>query len=112
MTTKTSNLETGVTIIEVSGALMGGDATDALRQSLADAIQKNHAKLLVDLGKVTYVNSTAIGILMSTYATYARHGWRIVVCGLNKEVHAVFAITRMNQVYDVFDSRKDALEKM
>lgn len=112
MTTKTSNLETGVTIIEVSGTLMGGDETDALRHSLADAIQKNYSKVLVDLGKVTYINSTAIGILMSTYATYARRGWRIVVCGLNKEVHAVFAITRMNQVYEVFDTREAALARL
>ena len=50
-----------ILIIEPKGALVGGEETDELRNAVAESIEKGNKKLIVDLGKVTYMNSTAIG---------------------------------------------------
>ena len=109
MSVKTSTLEGGVGLIEVKGALVGGDETDKLRQAIAGFVSQEYNKLLLDLSNVTYVNSTAIGVLMQGYTSYARRNWQLKLCGINKKLDSIFVITKLSLVFDVHDTRKAAL---
>lgn len=111
MSTKTSTMpETGIGLIEVKGSLVGGDETVELRQAIAGFVDREYQKLLIDLSKVEYLNSTAIGVLVSAHTTYAKKGWHIRLCGLNKNVKNIFVITKLTLVFEVFDSREDAVK--
>ncbi len=98
-----------IALLEISGPLLGGEETDALRQAFQDIIDKKHSNLVVDLGNVRFINSMAIGVFMATYASYVRRGWKIKVCNLSKEVHVIFSVTKMNQVYEVHGTRAAAM---
>ena len=65
MAIKSSTLDNGVGLIEARGSLTGGDETVELRQAVAGFVERNYAKLLIDMSGVTYVNSTAIGVLVA-----------------------------------------------
>ena len=41
--------------------------------------------------------------------TYARHGWQVKLCGLNKNIQNIFVITKLTLVFDVLDSREEAV---
>ncbi len=111
MSVKTSTLsEGGIGLIEVSGSLVGGDETVELRQAIAGFVEREYSKLLIDLSNVTYLNSTAIGVLVSGQTTYARHGWMIKLCGLNKSIQNIFVITKLTLVFDVYDTRAEAIK--
>jgi anti-sigma B factor antagonist len=99
-----------VGLIEVSGSLVGGDETVEVRQAIAGFVERKYEKLLIDLSKVTYLNSTAIGVLVSAQTTYTRNGWQIKLCGLNKNIENIFVITKLTLVFDVRDSREEALK--
>jgi anti-sigma B factor antagonist len=107
---KTSTLDNGIGLIEAKGSLVGGDETVELRQAVAGFIDRNYDKLLIDLGGVTYVNSTAIGVLVSAQTSYARKGWRIKLCGMNKNITNIFVITKLTLVFDVYDTRDEAIK--
>jgi anti-sigma B factor antagonist len=110
MAVKTSTLpETGIGLIEVKGSLVGGDETVELRQAIAGFVDREYQKLLIDLGEVTYVNSTAIGVLVSAQASYTRRGWQIKLCRINKNINNVFVITKLALVFDVHDAREEAV---
>jgi anti-sigma B factor antagonist len=107
---KTSTLDNGVGLIEAKGSLVGGDETLALRQAVAGFLEREYSKLLIDLGGVTYLNSTAIGVLVSAHASYARKGWHIKLCGMNKNITNIFVITKLTLVFDVYDARDEAVK--
>ena len=109
MSVKTSTLDGGVGLIEVKGALVGGDETDKLRQAIAGFVDREYGKLLIDLSGVTYLNSTAIGVLISGHTSYTRRNWQLKLCGINKKIDSIFVITKLTLVFDVHDTRKAAV---
>jgi anti-sigma B factor antagonist len=110
MAVKTTTLDGGIGLIEVSGSLVGGDETDKLRQSVAGFVDREYDKLVIDLSKVTYINSTGIGVLVSAQTSYSRKGWQIKICGLNKNIDNIFVITKLTLVFDVADTRDAAVK--
>ncbi|MGA9118765.1 MAG: STAS domain-containing protein [Bacteroidota bacterium] len=110
MTTKTTSLDNGIGLIEPKGNLVGGDETVELRQAVAGFVERDYQKLIIDLSKVNYLNSTAIGVLVASHASYSRKGWQIKLCGLNANINNVFVITKLTLVFDVYESREDALK--
>jgi anti-sigma B factor antagonist len=107
---KTSSLESGIGLIEAKGSLVGGDETLELRQAVAGFLEREYSKLIIDLGGVTYINSTAICVLVSAHAGYSRKGWHIKLCGMNKNITNIFVITKLTLVFDVYDTRDEAVK--
>ncbi len=98
-----------VIIIEPKGSLVGGDETDELRTVVADLIEKGNKKLVVDLGKVTYMNSTAIGALVSAHTSYANRKGKVVLCNVNKSINNIFVVTKLSMIFQVADDRPEAV---
>jgi anti-sigma B factor antagonist len=109
MGVKTSTLPEGnIGLIEAKGSLVGGDETVELRQAVAGFLDRGYERLLIDLSNVTYLNSTAIGVLVSAHTSYSRRGWQVKLCGVNKNINNIFVITKLTLVFDVLESRDQA----
>jgi anti-sigma B factor antagonist len=107
---KTSTLEEGIGLIEPKGAIIGGDETTELRSAVADFATRGYEKLIIDLSKVTFLNSTGIGVLVSAQTTYAKKGWKVKLCGVNKNIDSIFVITKLTLVFDVCENRQEAIK--
>jgi len=110
MSVKTSTLEGGIALLEASGSLIGGDETDKVRAAVAGFVDREYQKLVIDLSGVTYLNSTAIGVLVAAQTSYTRKGWQIKLCGVNKNISNIFVITKLTLVFDVHDTRNEAVK--
>jgi anti-sigma B factor antagonist len=110
MAVKTTTLQDGkIGVIEVKGSLVGGEETDELRNAVADFVQQGTKKLVIDLSKVTYLNSTAIGVLVSAHTTFSKNKGHVKVCGINKNINNIFVITKLTLVFDTCETREDAI---
>jgi anti-sigma B factor antagonist len=110
---KTSTLESGdIAVIEVKGSLVGGEETDELRSAIDDFVEQGNKKLIVDLAKVTYLNSTAIGVLVKAHTTYAKNKGKVILTGLNKSINNIFVITKLTLVFEVSESLDEAKGKL
>ena len=110
MAIKTSTVGKGIGLIEAKGSLIGGEETTEVRQAVAGFIERQYDKLIIDLSKVTYLNSTAIGILVSAYTTYTKKGWKIKLSGVNKNINNIFVITKLTLVFVVFEDVDEAVK--
>jgi anti-sigma B factor antagonist len=110
MAVKTSTLDGGIALIEAKGSLIGGEETTEVRQAVAGFVERQYDKLIIDLGKVTYLNSTAIGILVSAHTTYSKKGWKVKLSGINKNINNIFVITKLTLVFDVYETIQDAVK--
>jgi anti-sigma B factor antagonist len=109
MAVKTTTLQSGkIGVLEVKGSLVGGEETDELRNAVADFIEQGTKNLIIDLSKVTYLNSTAIGVLVSAHTTFSRNKGHVKLCGINKNINNIFVITKLTLVFDVADTKEDA----
>ncbi len=110
MKIKTSPSKGGdVAILEPKGSLVGGDETDDLRSSVNDLLEKGNRKLVIDLGKVTYLNSTAIGALVAAHTSYANRSGKIVLCNVNKSITNIFIVTKLSMIFQVEKDQGDAV---
>jgi anti-sigma B factor antagonist len=111
MAIKTTTLQSGkIGIIEVKGSLVGGEETDELRNAVADFVEQGNKQLIIDLSKVTYLNSTAIGVLVQAHTTYSKNKGHVTLCGINKSINNIFVITKLTMVFDVVETRDDAVK--
>ncbi len=110
MAIKVTKLSEGnIVLLEPKGSLIGGNETDELKESLAKLLNDGHRKVLIDLGKVDYLNSTALGTLVSAHTSYSKQGGKIKLCNVNKNIKNIFVITKLTLVFDVLDSQLDAI---
>lgn len=100
----------GVTIIDLSGRITLGEGSSMLRQMVRDLLGKGQQKILLNLGDISYIDSSGIGELVSGYTTVRNQGGELKLLQLTKRVHDLLQITKLYTVFDVHDSEQRALE--
>ncbi len=101
--------EAGIVIIEPKGNFIGGDETDELRDTIKKYADEGNKKLIIDLGDVIYLNSTALGVLISAHANYAKREGKIVLCQLSKNLENLFVITKLSLIFDAYSNQDEAV---
>jgi len=98
-----------ITVLELSGNFVGGDETDDLRSMIKKTSESGNLKLVMDLGEVSYLNSTALGVLISAHANYSKRGGAVKLCQLNKNIENLFVITKLSLIFDSYPSQIEAI---
>ena len=76
-----------------------------------NAVRREDAPtMILDFTNVPYLDSSGLGSLVSACTSCAKSGRRIALTGINKRVHKVFEITKVEQVFLIFPTLSDALE--
>ncbi len=99
-----------VGILEVRGSLVDDGDTDELRAAVADFLEQGVRHAVIDLHKVNYLNSTGIGSIISAHATFRKNGGDIRLTGLSDNVQSLLVITRLIDVFEVYDTLREAIE--
>ena len=98
-----------VKILDCSGRITLGEGTMAVRNSVRDMVKNGSKKIILNLGEVSYIDSSGVGELVSTYTTVTNAGGQLKLVNLTKKIHELLAITKLLTVFDVFDDEKAAL---
>lgn len=111
MTMKASNRRVdGVTILDLSGRITLGEGSVVLRDQIRELLGKNEKKILLNLGDVTYIDSSGIGELVSAFTTVRNQGGELKLLNLTKKVHDLLQITKLYTVFDVKDDEATAVK--
>lgn len=102
----------GIMIIHLRGQFIGGDETDELRKILNGLAEEKKTSLVIDLEKVTYLNSTALGVLISTHANFTKRNSKVALCNISKNIENIFVITKLTLVFDIYPTVDDAIKKL
>jgi anti-sigma B factor antagonist len=90
-------------------SLMGGEETRELTAAIQEVAAGGTPKIVIDLGKVSFLNSTGLGALVAGHVSCNnRQGW-FRVARTTKRIDNLFLITKLSFVFETFDTVEEAL---
>lgn len=98
-----------VTVVDCDGRITLGEGAIALRDLLRDLNAKGDKKIVLNLGNVTYIDSSGIGELVSAYTSTSNGGGELKLLSLTKRVQDLLQITKLYTVFDCYDDEAHAV---
>ena len=82
----------------------------ALGQEVFDLVEKdNRSKVLLNFSSVEFLSSAALGKLITLDRKMKAHGGTLKLSNIRPEIYEVFAITKLNKLFDIRDDESSAL---
>ena len=85
-----------VTIVDLSGELKLGEGSSAVRNTVKDLLGKGEKKILLNLGNISYIDSSGIGELVSAFASVHNQGGELKLLHLTKKIHDVLQVMKLS----------------
>jgi len=73
-------------------------------------IAQGHRWIVVDLSSTDFLDSSALGVLVTAVKTARGEGGDVRLCGLTANVHQILKLTRLTRVFDIFPDRETAVK--
>jgi len=99
----------GVAILEPKGKIMGGPDATVLHDKLHEIINQGKKKVIIDLAKVDWMNSTGLGILISGLTTMRNNGGELKLANVTEKIQSLLTITKLITIFETFDSVDQAV---
>ncbi len=97
-----------VVVVEIDGKITIGEGDVALRNTIKELLEQGKKKIVVDMHKVSYMDSSGVGELASAYTTVKKQGGELKLAKLNTKVHDLLQLTTLISIFEVFDSTAEA----
>ncbi len=98
-----------VVVIELKGKIMGGPDANLFREELKNHLDSGIKKVVVDLGKVDWMNSSGLGILIGGLTTVKNANGEMKLARVTEKIKSLLMITKLVQVFDAHDSVETAI---
>jgi anti-anti-sigma factor len=99
----------GTDVVSLEGQFAVSDDIARLKESLSGFVGSGAKYLVVDFEKIEYLNSLALGALISAHANFFKRSGKIVLCNLNKTIYNLFEITKIGLVFEIAENLEAAL---
>jgi anti-sigma B factor antagonist len=81
----------------------------AVTASLNKMIEKKPKQLVVDLSRVSYIDSAGLATFIKGMQQVEAYGGKFALAGLQETVRSIFEISRLDQVFQIFPDLDTAL---
>ncbi|RMG55746.1 MAG: anti-sigma factor antagonist [Acidobacteria bacterium] len=109
MLTITERTIDDVTILDLDGSIRLGDEESRLRETIKGLLDAGRNKILLNMEKVDYIDSSGIGALVYSFTTVRRHGGQLKLMKLSDRVQDVLTLTKLLSVFDIFNNEEEAV---
>ncbi|MCY2930991.1 MAG: STAS domain-containing protein [Planctomycetota bacterium] len=103
--------QNGVVILRPQGPIAGADV-EQFRVHLARAMGDDDRRIVVDLGRVQFVDSQALEALLDVNDKAIRAGASLSVCRADETLREVFALTGLDGAFRQYESLEAALAEV
>ena len=99
-----------VVIVDMSGQLSAGEAVLLLRNTVRHFIDDGSRKFLLNLGQVSYIDSSGLGELIVTYTSVRNRQGDVKLLNLTKLAKDLLQMTKLLTVFDTFDDEAKGVQ--
>ncbi len=110
MSAKLTTRQVGdVTVLDASGRITLGEGSTTFREKIKELAAAGSKKVLINMGDISYIDSSGIGELVSGYTTITNSGGALKLLNLGKRVQDLLQITKLYTVFETFDDEAAAI---
>jgi anti-sigma B factor antagonist len=107
----TADLGDGAYCIEVAGEADLATSPE-LKAALAEAIESGARSILVDFSAASFIDSTALGVLMGVVKRLRPVGGALVIVCSDPNIRRAFQITLLDRIFSIFETRDAGLARL
>lgn len=97
-------------VLDLNGKLTGGPDAETFREVFKSLVDQGKKNIIVNLEKVSWINSTGLGILISGYTSVRRGGGDLVIMHASDRIESILYVTKLNLLFKAYDSEEAAVE--
>ncbi|MFN1834640.1 STAS domain-containing protein [Balneola sp. MJW-20] len=95
-------------VIEFKGNVMGGPDAVSLNEKLHELIDAEKTNVVVDLGKVKFMNSSGLGMLIGALTTMRKAGGDLRIANATDKIESLLIVTKLITVFKHYKSVEEA----
>lgn len=99
-----------VMILTLTGELMQDDGDLAIRRAVHELIGRGHVKIVVDLGGVTHIDSSGIGMLAAKLKTARESGGDLRLLNLTRRSQRILGMMKLTTTFETFEDETAAVQ--
>lgn len=97
------------TVITFKGKVMGGpDASDYM-DDIKSLIEQGKTNVVADLSKVNFMNSSGLGILITSLTSLRNAGGDLKICGASDRIESLLIVTKLITVFKHYKTLDEAV---
>ncbi|HDG62291.1 MAG TPA: anti-sigma factor antagonist [Thermotoga sp.] len=100
----------GYVIIKPKGELDLSNAFNFKKQLLNDFLTKGKNKLIIDLSDVHYMDSSALGAMISLHKSCRLNGGMLILIKMDKSLKRLFKLTQLDSIIPIYESLDEFLK--
>ena len=97
-------------VLDLNGKLTGGPDAETFREVFKSLVDQGKKNIVVNLEKVSWINSTGLGILISGYTSIRRGGGDLVIMHASDRIESILYVTKLNLLFKSFEDEAAALK--
>ena len=98
-----------VTVLVLTGQMLLDDGDLAFGRRISDLIGRGCAKIVLDLGGVTYIDSSGVGMIVFQLKTLQQKGGDMKLLHLNPRAESLFGMLKLLMMFDRFEDEAAAV---
>jgi anti-sigma B factor antagonist len=98
-----------VTVLVLTGQMLLDDGDLAFGRRIRDLIDRNCSKIVLDLGGVTFIDSSGVGMIVAKLKTVRENGGDMKLLHLNPRAESLFGMLKLLIVFDRFEDEAAAV---
>ena len=99
----------GVAIVRLDGKLAAGAGDRQLHALIDELLAENRRSILLDLSRVTGIDSSGVGELVAGLRVAREMGGEVKILKVGGNVHRILALTQALPLFDVYDDEDAAV---
>jgi anti-sigma B factor antagonist len=99
-----------ISILDIDGRIVLGPEIGDLRDAVRGLVAQGNKKIILNLAKVDYIDSSGVGELVGSFTTVRNAGGELKLLNLTQKVHDVLNVTKLYTVFDIKDDEFTAIK--
>ena len=98
-----------VAVVDLSGKITIGEGDVVLRERVSELLDGGKQNILLNLSKVSYMDSAGIGELVACYKRAKEKSGIVKLLNPSGEVYDLLQLTKLEEVFETYKDEKEAL---
>jgi anti-sigma B factor antagonist len=103
------NIRDGIPVAAVPVDELDASNAGEFKRDIAPVLQAN-TKLVLDLSRLRFVDSSGLGAMLSCLRQLTAKSGDLKLCGMSKQVRALFELVRMHRIFDIYGTKEEAVK--